>query len=119
MAVRITDITIVLTFSRRLDRLMCADGRMKPLSVLDLRDLEHAESVRARDSSTLADLLSDWQDSDYENVSLSDWLLARDSGSPEDRPASLQTALDESFQMIIGRLRETGDPDDSNHANNG
>ncbi len=49
---------------------MLKDPRVLGLQVLDLRDLEHAEAVRARDHRTLPELLRDWQaDPRYAQVS--------------------------------------------------
>jgi len=84
---------------------MLNDPRVLGLQVLDLRDLEHAEAVRARDHRTLPELLRAWQaDPRYAQVSLSDWLIATGTGTVTDadllRPRLLTGPLEEVFAAV-------------------
>ncbi len=80
---------------------MLNDPRVRGLQVLDLRDLEHAEAVRARDNCTLPELLRDWQaDPRYAQVSLSDWLIATTTDADLLRPRLLTGPLNEVFAVI-------------------
>lgn len=82
---------------------MLNDPRVLGLQVLDLRDLEHAEAVRARDHRTLPELLRAWQaDPRYAQVSLSDWLIATGTVTDADllRPRLLTGPLEEVFAAV-------------------
>lgn len=82
---------------------MLKDPRVRGLQVLDLRDLEHVEAVRARDHRTLPELLRAWQaDPRYAQVSLSDCLLATGTTDDADllRPRLLTGPLEEIFAAV-------------------
>lgn len=89
------------------------DPRVHPLAVLDLRDLEHAESIRTHDHCTLPELLQGWRsDPNYAEVSLSDWLVATEdqqAGSLQ-RPALLAQPLEEAFAAIKALLNPLDEP---------
>lgn len=81
-----------------------------PLAVLDVVDLEEAESVRVRDNTTLVAILDAWMnDPDFHRVSLSDYLAIRDQGRSDrgERPGILQPQLDAQFQIILNRVRKS------------
>ena len=96
---------------------MLDDGRCAGLHVVDLRDLEHAEAVRASRHASLPGMLSAWKGDDiYRELSLSDWLLATGQQSDYElqRPQRLAGPLHEVFdaieQLLIPPDERTGFP---------
>jgi len=96
---------------------MLDDGRCAGLHVVDLRDLEHAEAVRASRHRSLPEMLTAWTSDDaYSELSLSDWLLAAGPQSDDElhRPQRLAGPLHEVFdaveQLLIPPDERTGFP---------
>lgn len=91
---------------------MLDDARCLGLSVLDLRDLEHAEALRSADTRSLPELLAAWRaDPTWHETSLSDFLLATvpDQATQTTRPAGLARPLQDVFEAIDDLL--IGDAD--------
>lgn len=88
------------------DKGLLNEPGVDPLVVLDLRDLEHAEAVRAYRGIDLVTMIRDWQDSDYRDMSLSDWLIVAFDDPGLDRPGILRVALERSFDVIRERATD-------------
>jgi len=84
------------------------DGTVQPLTVMDLEELEGCHPLLQRKGRTLPQLLDAWRASPYRDAAFRNY-LAHDIGGQElGRPADVQDALAESFEVIQRLLGTPG-----------
>jgi hypothetical protein len=75
-------------------------GPIQPLTVLDLEELEGCQALHQRWGMTLPQVLDAWRQSPYSGVAFRNYLAYEYGGQELGRPAEVQAALAESFEVI-------------------
>lgn len=83
---------------------LLTDGRIQPLVLLDLEELEACNALRETRHVTLAQLIGDWRQSAYREASFRSYLSFRYGGQNIGRSAELRTALASSTKIMQERL---------------
>ncbi len=91
---------------------LLTDGRIQPLVLLDLEELEACDALHETRHVTVPQLIGDWQQSAYREASLRSYLSSRHGGQNIGRSADLRTALASSMKIMQERLGLTPDATD-------
>jgi hypothetical protein len=83
---------------------LLTDGRIQPLVLLDLEELEACDALHETRHVTLPQLIDDWQQSPYREASLRSYLSSRYGGQNIGRSAHLRAALESSTKIMQERL---------------
>ncbi|MCC2275480.1 hypothetical protein LKL35_08595 [Streptomyces sp. ET3-23] len=94
---------------RYLDECFAAEGLfqspgIRPLSLLDMEELEACEALHCNRHVTLPTVLAEWHASDYREASLRSFLVLRYGGEYIGRTPDLEAALRETTDVITERL---------------
>jgi hypothetical protein len=84
------------------------DGTVQPLTVMDLEELEGCQSLLQRKGRTLPQLLDAWRTSPYRDAAFRNYLAHEIGGQELGRPADVEDALAESFEVIQRLLGAPG-----------
>lgn len=84
------------------------DGTVQPLTVMDLEELEGCHALLQRKGRTLPQLLDAWRASPYRDAAFRNYLAHEIGGQELGRPADVQDALAESFEVIQRLLGAPG-----------
>jgi hypothetical protein len=84
------------------------DGKIQPLLVLDLEELEGCQALSQHMALTLPQLLDAWQNSPYPNAAFRHYLACQIGGPGLGRPSDISDALAASFTAIQQRLGAEG-----------
>lgn len=84
------------------------DGTVQPLTVMDLEELEGCHALLQRKGRTLPQLLDAWRASPYRDAAFRNYLAHNIGGQELGRPADVQDALAESFEVIQRLLGAPG-----------
>lgn len=76
------------------------DGTVQPLTVMDLEELEGCHALLQRKGRTLPQLLDAWRASPYRDAAFRNYLAHEIGGQELGRPADVEDALAESFEVI-------------------
>jgi len=94
------------------------DGTVQPLTVMDLEELEGCQALLQREGRTLPQLLDAWRTSPYRDAAFRNYLAHEIGGQELGRPADVQDALAESFEVIqqlLGALGSWTPPQRTGH----
>lgn len=83
---------------------LLTDGRIQPLVLLDLEELEACNALHETRHITMPQFIADWQQSAYRETSFRSYLSSRYGGQNIGRSAELRTALTSSTTIIQERL---------------
>jgi hypothetical protein len=95
---------------------LLTDGRIQPLVLLDLEELEACDALHETRHVTMPQLVGDWQQSAYHEASLRSYLSFRYGGQNIGRSADLRAALASSTKIMQERLGLTPDAADGHAA---
>jgi hypothetical protein len=84
------------------------DGTVQPLTVMDLEELEGCHALLQRKGRTLPQLLDAWRASPYRDAAFRNYLAHEIGGQELGRPADVEDALAESFEVIQRLLGTPG-----------
>ena len=84
--------------------LLLTDGRIQPLVLLDLEELEAFNALHETRHITMPQLIADWQQSAYREASFRSYLSSRYGGQNIGRSAELRTALTSSTTIMQEKL---------------
>jgi hypothetical protein len=83
---------------------LLGDGRIQPLVLLDLEELEACNALHETRHITMPELISDWQQSAYREASFRSYLSSCYGGQNIGRSAELRAALTSSTTIMQNRL---------------
>jgi hypothetical protein len=83
---------------------LLTDGRIQPLVLLDLEELEACNALHETRHVTMPQLIGDWQQSAYREASFRSYLSSRYGGQNIGRSAELRAALASSAEIMQERL---------------
>jgi len=83
---------------------LLTDGRIQPLVLLDLEELEAFNALHETRHITMPQLIADWQQSAYREASFRSYLSSRYGGQNIGRSAELRTALTSSTTIMQEKL---------------